>query len=208
LAFVLYVLKQKGYYNDGCERDDVRKYRQNVFLPQMLAFETVMVKYEGENMEIEMKPTLEALDKFGGKELVLIVHDECIFHSNDDVNYVWAEDDKNKGFMSPKDERAPFHASHFLSERKGALKISETELASENERRKKETEAFVAQGLPPLEPLHQSEAMVCMKVGKAYYGELLGVPHEGYWTNDLVIAQLKIAIRLFEIQHGDDCRGV
>jgi len=208
LGFRYVCVKQKGYYNDGHERDDIRKYRQNVFLPQMLAFETAMVKYEGENMEIETKPTLKALDKFGGKELVLIVHDECIFHSNDDVNYVWAEDGKNKGFMSPKDESAPFHASHFLSERKGALKISETELTCDNERRKKETETLVAQGLPPLEPLHQREAMVCMKAGKVHYGELLGVTHEGYWTNDQVIAQLKIAIRLFQIQHGDDFRGV
>lgn len=69
---------RKGVYMDGHERDDVKKYRQEVFLPAMAAFECRMVHFEGPEL-LRVDPQLAP----GEQKVIAIFHDECCFHGND-----------------------------------------------------------------------------------------------------------------------------
>ena len=73
----------KALYYDGHERTDVRA-RRRQFLQEMKRFERRMTTYSGRNCEISTPPTLSA----GERELVLVVHDESTFHTNDDDPYM------------------------------------------------------------------------------------------------------------------------
>jgi hypothetical protein len=53
----------KRYYTDGHCREDVVKYRNEVFLPQMLSLERKMAEYSGDNMEIVSEPDLSENEK-------------------------------------------------------------------------------------------------------------------------------------------------
>ncbi|KAJ3563302.1 hypothetical protein NP233_g9023 [Leucocoprinus birnbaumii] len=67
---------RKGVYMDGHEREDVVKYRQEVFLPKMLEFERRMAKYipnpSGEGM-IRIEPELKEGEKELGKSFSPII---------------------------------------------------------------------------------------------------------------------------------------
>jgi hypothetical protein len=69
---------RKGVYMDGHEREDVKKYRQDIFLPAMAAFESRMAHYEGPELR-RVEPNLAP----GEAEVVAVWHDECCFHAND-----------------------------------------------------------------------------------------------------------------------------
>ncbi|KAG1901493.1 uncharacterized protein F5891DRAFT_1187343 [Suillus fuscotomentosus] len=54
-----HTMVQKGVYMDGHERDNVVKYRREVFLPLMAQYEARMVQYEGpelKKVELHLKP--------------------------------------------------------------------------------------------------------------------------------------------------------
>jgi hypothetical protein len=69
---------------DGHERDDVVKYRQDVFLPAMAKYEARMNRYEGPDLK-KVEPTL----KPGEKRIVGVWHDESCFHGNEEVRSLW-----------------------------------------------------------------------------------------------------------------------
>ena len=69
---------RKGVYMDGHECDDVKKYRWEVFLPAMAAFERCMVHFEGPEL-LRVDPQLAP----GERKVIAIFHDECCFHGND-----------------------------------------------------------------------------------------------------------------------------
>ena len=75
---------RKGVYMDGHEREDVVKYRNEVFLPAMAKFEARMVQFKGPDLE-RVVPVLEE----GEKEIIALFHDECCFHTNDEVRSLW-----------------------------------------------------------------------------------------------------------------------
>jgi hypothetical protein len=77
-------LLRKGVYMDGHEREDVRKYRQDVFLPAMEQYEARMVKFEGPEL-ISVEPTLAP----GEKRIIANFHDESCFHVNDNRGRAW-----------------------------------------------------------------------------------------------------------------------
>jgi len=67
----------RGVYYDGHEREDILQYRKE-FLEKIFEHEKYMSKYESESMD-RIRPDLPE----GEKEKVLVVHDKCIFYSND-----------------------------------------------------------------------------------------------------------------------------
>ena len=69
---------------DGNEREDVVKYRNEVFLPAMAKFEVRMAKFEGPDLE-RVAPILED----GEKQIIALFHDECCFHTNDEARSLW-----------------------------------------------------------------------------------------------------------------------
>jgi hypothetical protein len=75
---------RKGVYMDGHEREDVKKYRQEVFLPAMERYEARMVHFEGPELR-RVEPTLAA----GEKRVIANFHDECCFHVNDHKARAW-----------------------------------------------------------------------------------------------------------------------
>jgi hypothetical protein len=75
---------RKGVYMDGHERDDVVKYRREVFLPLMAQYEARMTQYEGPELK-KIEPVL----KPGKKRIIAQFHDECCFHANDQSNSAW-----------------------------------------------------------------------------------------------------------------------
>jgi hypothetical protein len=75
---------RKGVYMDGHEREDVIKYREEVYLPAMLKFEERMVHFEGPELT-RVEPTLQP----GERRIKPYYHDECCFHANDNVKTAW-----------------------------------------------------------------------------------------------------------------------
>lgn len=75
---------RKGVYMDGHEREDVVKYRQEVFLPAMAVFEERMTKFEGAELT-RVAPTL----KDGEKEIIPLFHDESCLSVNDYKATAW-----------------------------------------------------------------------------------------------------------------------
>ena len=69
---------------DGHEREDVKKYHQEVFLPAIAQFEACMSRFEGPELK-RVEPTLGP----GEKRIIANFHDECCFHVNDNKARAW-----------------------------------------------------------------------------------------------------------------------
>ena len=106
---------KKGMYPDGHERSDVVEYRK-AFLSEMKLHERRMPVYEEDNMEMKM-PLLPE----GVKPLVMVVHDESCFQSNDGRKTCWFDEDHRQ--IRPKGPES-LMVSAFLCECHGLLRLS------------------------------------------------------------------------------------
>jgi hypothetical protein len=77
-------LLKKGVYMDGHEREDVVKYRNNVFLPAMAKYEARMTRYEGPDLT-PVEPNLAP----GEKKIIALFQDESCFHAHDNKSSAW-----------------------------------------------------------------------------------------------------------------------
>ena len=153
----------------------------------MAELEKLMARYTGPNCDTVTPPTLHP----GQREHVLVVHDESVFYTNDDENVAWVEDGRGHS-LKRKNVGGGCNTSAFLSEEIGVLRMTDEQYAAYN-------------AANPDSDLPQ-DSTVTMKIGTKYAtaktGEtLLGLSHNGWWTNDLVIAQLNNAIKIFEQTH-------
>jgi hypothetical protein len=69
---------------DGHERDDVVKYRKEVFLPMMENFEQRMIKFVGPELK-RVEPELQPGEKLLNPEF----HDESCCQQNDSKGSAW-----------------------------------------------------------------------------------------------------------------------
>ncbi|KAF8179309.1 hypothetical protein K438DRAFT_1769019 [Mycena galopus ATCC 62051] len=77
---------RKGIYVGGHEREDVVKYRNEVFLPVMAEYEKRMIQYElRDGVLVGVRPTLAP----GEKEIIAEFHDEASFHAFESLNSAW-----------------------------------------------------------------------------------------------------------------------
>jgi len=77
---------KKGVYMDGHERDDVRKYREEKFLPKMKSFERRMVRWECKDSKLVcVEPQL----KPGEKRVIAVFQDKSSFHANEYKQNIW-----------------------------------------------------------------------------------------------------------------------
>src|SRR6185369_16802478 len=83
----------------------------------MAEFEKYMATYEGENMK-KVPPILTS----GEKEHLLVVHDECIFYSNDGKCGTWAKSGELP--LHKKGNGKSIMVSEFLTEACGRLKLT------------------------------------------------------------------------------------
>ena len=163
--------------------------RRRGFLAEMAEFEKLMSKYSGPDCMTVTPPTLGP----GQKEHVLVVHDESTFYTNDDEKYEWCEDGKGHS-LKFKNAGGSVNSSRFLSEKSGLVRMTDEQYA-------KYKQDNPGGRLP-------QDSGVEMKCGSKYATsntgkKMLGVEHDGWWTNDLMIAQLKQAIDIFEITQPD-----
>ena len=81
-------LLKKGVYMDGHEREDVKKYRQEVFLPAMAKYERRMVHFEVDAEGSGLK-RIEPVLAPNEKKVVALFHDESCFHANEYKSSAW-----------------------------------------------------------------------------------------------------------------------
>ena len=108
------------------------------------------------------------------KRLVLIYHDESSFHANEGQSWHWAEEDRLT--IRPKTQGRGLMISDFIEEHGGYLQLSQ----EEHEIAKLST------------PSIPQKARVVFK---------FGAQGDGYWNNELFIAQVKDAISIAEFKY-------
>ena len=106
-----------GVYVDGHEREDVIRYRAK-FVKKMLEYRNKMTIFRDDG---EILPQLDE----GCEEIVLIVHDECIFYANEGRKCVWFEDGKPP--LKTKGQGRTIMVSEFLCACHGRLCFGEKE---------------------------------------------------------------------------------
>ena len=108
------------------------------------------------------------------KRLVLIYHDESSFHANEGQSWQWAEEDKL--IIRPKRQGQGLMISDFIDEHGGYLHLSPEE---------HEIAKFTKPDLP-------NKARVAFK---------FGAQGDGYWNNELFMAQVKTAMSIAEFKY-------
>ena len=97
---------KKGIYKDGHEREDVKLYRNKVFLPRMEELKLWMIEWN-EDLTIIPKE-YEA----GVRPIVFVTHDESTFNSNNGRKRIWVHEDHAP--LRKKGRRQGLHVSDFL----------------------------------------------------------------------------------------------
>jgi hypothetical protein len=105
---------RKGVYMDGHERIDVVEYRNNIFLPAIAQFETLMAKHEGP----ELKKIMPEIGE-GQRRIIIQYHDECCFHANDEARSLWLREGEQP--LRKKGRGRLIHISDFINEEDGRL---------------------------------------------------------------------------------------
>ena len=161
---------KKGLYFDGHERGDVVEYRK-LYLRKLEILQSTHLPppacFSGQTEESIGNVSSE-------KRLVLIYHDESVFHANDAQSWQWAEEDKIT--IRPKSQGRGLMISDFIEEHGGYLQLT----TEEHE---------VAKLSEPNLPL---KARVVFKFGSQ---------GDGYWNNELFINQVKSAISIAEFKY-------
>lgn len=162
---------RKGVFVDGHERQDVVRYRQEVFIPQWKIHQTRFVIFK-EDGTWEPPASLAP----GEKPLVLITHDESVFNANDGKRKIWMK--KGSQPIRPKSKGRGIMVSGFLTPG-GRLKvpdeITDSELLSNVMWHKDEA------GKPI------RDAMMFFEYGK-----------DNYWTGDKMVEHtIQVALPIF-----------
>ena len=111
---------KKGVYIDGHERQDVVDYWK-LFLKKMEILETTHAQPPQASDEARLITESDS----SKKHLVMIYHDESIFHSNEDQGWAWAE--KWGQQIKPKGKGRGIMISDFIEEYNGYLRFDDTE---------------------------------------------------------------------------------
>ena len=101
---------KKGVYIDGHEREDVVKYRQEVFLPALQQVHTRLAKWDDNGTVVR-----EGSQLVGGLRVVIVTHDESTFNVHDGRRQMWLQDGENP--PRPKGNGKGIMISEFLTPR-------------------------------------------------------------------------------------------
>lgn len=107
-----WVKSHKGLYVDGHERDDVVRYRQEVFLPAWYRMEGKMRAWTGEKMDA-LEAVVDTITR-AGKNIVVWFHDESIFYAHDRRTSQWVSEDASPSPYA-KGEGVSLMAADFVS---------------------------------------------------------------------------------------------
>ncbi|KAH6902427.1 hypothetical protein BKA70DRAFT_1087006, partial [Coprinopsis sp. MPI-PUGE-AT-0042] len=98
---------KKGQYVDGHERDDVVKYRKEVYLPKLAEYQERTIRWSKENDQ-EFGPALP------GRRVIIWYHDETIYYANDRRKVFWVHS-KDSAKPYAKGEGASLMIADFIS---------------------------------------------------------------------------------------------
>lgn len=166
---------KKGLFFDGHERSDVVEYRKQY----LRRLEIISLSHSPPPLCDDEIPD----GVFGPqrKNCVLLFHDECIYHSNDDQNWMWGE--KGKQPIKPKGAGRGIMVSDFVDEHNGLLALTDAEFQAGKEK------------FPDL----KRKARVLLKYG---------IENEGYWNSNKFIAQVLDVIKIVKIKYPVECYDV
>ena len=163
---------KKGVYIDGHERQDVVDYRQ-LFLKKMEILETTHAQPPQASDEGRVITESDS----SKKQLVMIYHDESIFHSNEDQGWAWAE--KWGQQIKPKGQGRGIMVSDFIEEYDGYLRLDNAEY---------ETAKCT-------NPNVKKEARFLLKYG---------ADSEGYQDSNKFMQQVKQAVEIAEFKYPSE----
>ena len=170
---------KKGVYVDGHEREDVKKYRNEVFIPTWKNASRRFLLFK-EDGSWETPPNLQP----GEKPLVLVTHDESTFNANDGKRRLWMKE--NEQPLRPKGKGKGIMVSAFLTPG-GILKVP----------------IHVSNGqllADPTWPRNDKGEPVREAVEYLEYGK------DNYWTGEKMVNHTKVAIRI--LKHAfPECEG-
>ena len=166
--------KKKGTFVDGHERPDVVEYRK-AFLRKMIVC-GMLTPGDAPTDEVRQSfPTdIEAPTQERASRIIIIFHDESIFHANDDETVQWGTEDQR--FVRPKSKGAGLMVSDFIEETGGYLGLTDQEYQEAKQQR----------------PGIQKSARVIIE-----YGE----NKEGYFTSERFLDQLEMAVEIAEYKY-------
>ena len=95
----------KGIYKDGHEREDVKKYRQEVFAPSFCAHLKNSVQFD-EDGNMKFPENVQ-------QPIVFVTHDEAYFNANDATSFTWGNEDLQP--IRPKGRGKGIMVSEFLT---------------------------------------------------------------------------------------------
>ena len=173
------VSSKKGIYIDGHERTDVVEYRM-LYLKRLdiLASTHLPPPLCSDELSTHaLQPPLRTDEPSPHRELVLIFHDESIFHSNDDQGWMWGE--KGKTVLKPKGQGRGIMVSDFIDEHNGFLALTDVEYEQGK------------QTYPDL----QQQARKLLKYGAEF---------EGYWNSNKFLEQVEAAIKIAKVKYPCD----
>ena len=170
---------KKGVYIDGHEREDVVKYRNDVFLKVWKAASHSFVIFK-EDGSWEVPLNLQS----GEKPLVLVTHDESTFNANDGKRRVWSQEGEQP--LRPKGKGRGIMVSGFLTPG-GILKvpehISDAQLLTD-----------------PTWPRDEEGGPVRQAIKYLEYGK------DNYWTGEKMVEHTGVAIKI--LKHAfPNCQG-
>ena len=171
------VSSKKGVYIDGHERADVVEYRKLYLKKLDILASTHLPPPLCSDEFSSHADVLSDSDPSPSRKLVLIFHDESIFHSNDDQGWMWGE--KGKTILKPKGQSRGIMVSDFIDEHNGYLALSDAEYDQGK------------QTYPDL----QQQARKLLKYGAEF---------EGYWNSEKFLEQVEAAIKIAKVKYASD----
>ncbi|KAJ7089009.1 hypothetical protein C8R44DRAFT_598557, partial [Mycena epipterygia] len=168
---------QKGVYVDGHERKDVVESREKLIEHVWLKVLPFCYQYEGKPGETltEIAPVLQD----GEKIHYPIAHDECCVHANDQANFEWIRDGEQP--LRQKSRGRLVHVSSFILEHCGGRTYAENEWVP-----------------PPPPAPYTAYQIPSFDACRIIYP---GANHDPWWDMPQLIAQVKDAIKIFNIKY-------
>ena len=166
------IVKSKGIYIDGHEREDVVAYR-NRFLRKMtsngfLRRSNAPSEEAANCLDPDLRCPAEP------EKNIIIFHDESIFCSNEDQSTQWGS--KHEHFVRPKSKGSGIMVSDFVTEQDGYLRLTDEEYAE----------------VIKMNPTIKEEARLLLE-----YGE----NKEGYFNSKKFMAQMEDAVAIANIKY-------
>jgi len=100
---------RKGVYNDGHERDDVKQYWNEIFLPFLRELQPALMKWDQDLCPISNQQLLSG----ELAPVVMVTQDECTFNANDGRHFIWTHEDHQP--LRKKGRGQGLHVSDLLT---------------------------------------------------------------------------------------------